>query len=217
MPTTYTYGHEAQKYLLKQAHSHIDLLGHQKFSPLSKKYGSTRPLPILLKEKTSFAQFITDEKYKLQVFRLLKERKIVDKQKDKKKLIRNFYLLPFDMLNNNYLTLNNSKILDDEKTPTYVIHSSNFAFSRLPNRTIAKNAKPIKDILAHKAIGIIDINRKRCMLCVERHINYMNNEQRKAALRFLLQLNTYFNQKMLPLQNESNKMNEDYVQSKKVY
>jgi len=61
------------------------------------------------------------------------------------------------------------------------------------------------------------MNNNRHVRHVKREISHTNNDQKKAALCFILQLNTYFNQKLLTLQKESNQINEYYVQSKKVY
>jgi hypothetical protein len=209
---------QAQKNVLKQSPSNNYLLDHQKLSSLSKTYDSIHSLPILFKEKTSFAQFIADEKYNLQFFHSFKETgKIINKQKEKKKLIRNFHLLSVDMPKKCYSPLNDWIIFDDKKTSSCVTHSSNFARRVRLNTASATKTKPINDTLSHKWIDIADINRKRRMRCIERHISYMNNEQTKAAICFILQLNTYFNQKPLSLQKESNKINKDYVESKKVY
>jgi hypothetical protein len=213
----FTEDDQIRKNLPKKSYSNNYLLSHQKFSSLSKNYDSTHSLPILLKKNTSFAQFIADETYNLQFFHSFKEvRKITDKEKEKKKQIRNFHILPFNIPNSYYSTLNNSKILFyDEKVLTCVTHSSNFALntSMSLNRTRRKK----RFICAHKMIGIVDINRNRHRRYVKREITYTKNEQKKDALCFILQLNTYFNQKLLTLQRESNKINEYYVQSKKVY
>jgi hypothetical protein len=49
------------------------------------------------------------------------------------------------------------------------------------------------------------------MCRVEPHVNYMNNEQKKAARCFILQLNTYINQKVLSSRKQPD------IQSEKVY
>lgn len=126
----FTHDDQIHKNLPKKSYSNNYLLNHQKFSSLSKNYDSIHSLPILLKKNTSFAQFIAEEKYNLQFFHSFKRvQKITDKQKAKKKQIRNFHLLPFNIPKNYYSTLNNSKIFYDEKVITRATHSSNYALN----------------------------------------------------------------------------------------
>jgi hypothetical protein len=201
----------------KQSYSHNCLLNHQNFAYLSKHDNSTHSLPILLDEHTSFAQFIAEEKYGLQFFPSF--RKTIANEKNKKKLIENFDFLSYDVRNNYYSLMNCLKAyndFDDGKTAVCASHSSKFSLSASSSKSSTKKTKSVSTNLARVVIGIININRKRRMRCIERHISYMNNAQTKAALCFIRQLNSYINQKNLPSQKEYSESNENYVQSKKV-
>jgi hypothetical protein len=199
---------QVQKNVLKQLYSNNHLSDHQTFSVLSKTHHSTHSLPIVLEEKSSFTQFLADEKCNLQFFHSFKETgQIINREKNEKKLIRNFDFLSVNMPND-------STIEDggDEKVPTIcVIHSSNAALSTSLNTISAKNTKLMTSNIAHKTLYVMDINKKRRVHCVERPISYITNEQTKATLCFILQLNTYINS-----EKDFNKMNESYIQSKKV-
>jgi hypothetical protein len=196
---------------LRQSYSISYILNHQNLSSIPENYNSTHSLPIKFEEKPSFAQFIAEEKQNLRFFPSFRQKnKIISNEKNKKKLMRNFYFLPSKIPNNYHLAMNNSKIFNNEKpTTTCVTHSSNFSLS-----TSSNNTKSMTENLKHKPIGIINMNQKRRIHCVERHINYMNDDQTKAAVCFILQLNTYINQRILSLQK---KYNEYCVQSKKVW
>jgi len=177
--------------ILRQSYSNSCVLNHQNFSFISEYYNSTHSLPLLFEEKASFAQIIAEEKNNLQFFpSFRKTNDIIRNEKGKKKLMRNFYFLPYNIPNNSFLATNNIKISDDEKIKTCMIHSSNFAINTSSDIFRTKRTKSMIRNLRHQAIGIANTNRQRRMYCVERHINYMSHDQTKAALCFILQLNT---------------------------
>jgi hypothetical protein len=204
---------QAQKNPLKeQSYSNDNIFDQQNFSFLSRANESTNSLPNLLRKKISFAQFISDEKYNLQFFHSFKElREITNKRNEKKKLIRNFHSLPYNVSNNFYLASTDVKVINNDKISTSMCQSSNSAFSILSTASIPKKTQYISNILAYQPIDINNINKKRRMRRVEPHVNYMNNEQKKAARCFILQLNSYINQKALSSRKQSD------IQSEKVY
>jgi hypothetical protein len=195
-----------RKNLPKQSYSSNCLLNHKNYTLLSKHNISTHSLPISPEKHTSFARFIAEEKYNLQFFpSFRKTRKIIDNEKDKKKLIRNFNLLLYNMQNNYYSSLKSPTIFyngDDEKTTVCASHSSNISLSTLSNISSTKKTKLTSTTLTHQAIGILNINKKRHIRCIERHIRYMSHDQAKSALCFILQLNSYINQDISPVRKK---------------
>lgn len=205
---------QTQNNILKYSYSHNYLLECQKIFSSSQFDDSNHSLPSLSEEKTSFAQFLANEKYSLKFFRSFKKPRKIN---EKKKLIRNFHLLSFNVPKKYYLPSNNSKIFEKKTTFTCLTHAANVPSSILSDKSGVQKLKPITGFASQNKIDVINFNKKKGLRCVERHISYMNNEQTKAALCFILQLNSYFNQKILSLKKESNKINEYYVPSKRVY
>jgi hypothetical protein len=83
--------------ILRQSYSNNCLSNHQNFSFIPEYYNSTHSLPLLFEEKASFAQFIAEEKNNLQFFpSFRKTNDIIRNEKGKKKLMRNFYFLPYN-------------------------------------------------------------------------------------------------------------------------
>jgi hypothetical protein len=131
---------QAQKDPLKeQSYSNDNIFDQQNFPFLSRVNESTNSLPNSLRKKISFAQFISNEKYNLQFFHSFKEpREITNKRNEKKKLIRNFHSLPYNVSNNFYLAWTDVKVINNDKIGAYMCHSSNSAFSILPTASIKK-------------------------------------------------------------------------------
>jgi len=159
---------QAQKNTLKkQSYFNDNIFDHQKFPYLSRIKDSTNSLPSLLGRKTSFTQLISDKKHNLQFPHSFKEtREITDNRNDKKKLIRNFHSLPYNVPDNYYLAFPSMKMIYDKKARASMTHSANVAVSTLSTVSTAKRTPYIRNILAHKPIGINNINKKRRLRCV---------------------------------------------------
>ncbi|CAF4065199.1 unnamed protein product [Rotaria magnacalcarata] len=137
---------ELQKIALKKSYSNNYVFDHTNLSSLLQHHDSTHSLPNLLKETTSFEQFILEEKNTLELFpSFRRKRSICSYEIDKKNIMTFFHLLPYTI-----------------KTD-YCSTSNNLQFYNSPHEIIQHNINTksnMNDVYQEKINDNIDITRQ---------------------------------------------------------
>jgi len=161
---------------------------------------SVKRLPIFLEEEISFQQFIANEKCNLQSFHSFKTKQMkFDARNDNERLIK--YVLGRSCIGSKNISSTSSieNCFYDQRFLSNKQKQKSLSHFLDSQPTYARNKYAIKPVY-----------------CVERHVDYMNDKQIKAARRFIQQLNTYIQQKMSASQEHSNRMSHFKRQTKTV-